>query len=111
VSMTGPGAGGPATSSAILADVLALGRAAGSTWGILPPANGLELVDDLGGERGWLVIIEGLGEAGFSEAVRELALATTDEGFVSKPSSLVAMGARLGLVDRPVTVYPVLADA
>jgi homoserine dehydrogenase len=111
VAMAGPGAGGPATSSAILADVLALGRGDGSTWGILPPADGLELQDDLTGERGWLVIIEGLGEAGLPDAVKELALATTDEGFVSTPSSLLAMTARLGLIDRPLTVYPVLPDA
>ncbi len=111
VSMAGPGAGGPATSSAILADVLALGQDGGSTWGILRPADRQELEDDLGGERGWLVIIEGLGEAGFPDAVKELALASTDEGFVSKPSSLIAMTAKLGLVERPVTVYPVLADA
>jgi homoserine dehydrogenase len=111
VSMAGPGAGGPATSSAILADVLALGRGAGSTWGVLPPAERLELEDDLGGERGWLVVVEGLGEAGFPDGIKELALAMTDEGFVSQPASLPAVTAKLGLVDRPVTVYPVLADA
>jgi homoserine dehydrogenase len=111
VSMAGPGAGGPATSSAILADVLALCRGAGSTWGVLPPAERLELEDDLGGERGWLVVVEGLGEAGFPDGIKELALAMTDEGFVSQPASLPAVTAKLGLVDRPVTVYPVLADA
>lgn len=111
VSMAGPGAGGSATSSAILADVLALARGAGSTWGILPPADGLELEDDLGGERGWLVVVDGLGEAGFPAAVKELALAVTDEGFVTKPATLTSMTARLGLFDRPMTVYPVLDDA
>ena len=111
VSMAGPGAGGPPTSSAILADVLALGRGDGSTWGILPAAAAMELEDDLVGERGWLVVVDGLGEAGFPEAARELALATTDEGFVSKPASLTALTAKLGLFDRPLTVYPVLDDA
>ena len=111
VSMAGPGAGGPPTSSAILADVLALGRGDGSTWGILPAAEAMELEDDLVGERGWLVVVDGLGEAGFPEAARELALATTDEGFVSKPASLTALTAKLGLFDRPLTVYPVLEDA
>jgi homoserine dehydrogenase len=111
VSMSGPGAGGAATSSGVLADVLALGSGAGSTWGILPPAQEMTLEDDLDGERGWLVVIEGLGEAGFPEAVKDLALATTDEGFVTRPTSLTAMTARLGVFDRPVTVYPVLGDA
>ena len=35
----GPGAGGPATSSAVLADLLALARGEGSTWGALPEAS------------------------------------------------------------------------
>jgi homoserine dehydrogenase len=111
VSTAGPGAGGPATSSAILGDVLALARGGGSTWGILPPAPAMELGDDLVGERGWLVVVEGLGEAGFPAPVKELALATTDEGFVSRPSTLSAMTARLGLFDRSLTVYPILDDA
>jgi len=34
----GPGAGGPATSSAVLADLLALARGEGATWGALPEA-------------------------------------------------------------------------
>ena len=57
------------------------------------------------------MVVDGLGEAGFPEAVRELALVTTDEGFVSKPASLTALTAKLGLFDRPLTVYPVLEDA
>ena len=39
VSFRGPGAGGPATSSAVLADLLALARDEGSTWGTLPEAR------------------------------------------------------------------------
>jgi homoserine dehydrogenase len=111
VSMAGPGAGGPSTAGAILADVLALGRGEGSTWGHLLPAGTLAIEDDLQGERGWLVVVEGLGQAGFPEVVKELALASTDEGFVSKPTSLTAMAARLGLFERPITVYPILPDA
>jgi homoserine dehydrogenase len=111
VIMAGPGAGGPATSSAILADVLALAQGADSTWGALPPADGIAVVDDLVVERGWLVMLEGLGVAGFPDSVRGVALATTDEGFVSQPMNLLEMTTRLGLVDRPMTIYPVLTDA
>ncbi|HET9435264.1 MAG TPA: homoserine dehydrogenase [Candidatus Limnocylindrales bacterium] len=39
VAFEGPGAGGPATSSAVLGDLLAIGREAGSTWAGLPPAG------------------------------------------------------------------------
>ncbi|CAN5726963.1 homoserine dehydrogenase [soil metagenome] len=35
----GPGAGGPATSSAVLADLLALARGEGATWAALPEAK------------------------------------------------------------------------
>ena len=39
VVFAGPGAGGPETSSAILADILAIARGEGSTWAGLPPAG------------------------------------------------------------------------
>ncbi|HUQ42901.1 MAG TPA: homoserine dehydrogenase [Candidatus Limnocylindria bacterium] len=40
VAFEGPGAGGRATSSAVLADILAIARGAGSTWGALRAASG-----------------------------------------------------------------------
>jgi homoserine dehydrogenase len=39
VAFDGPGAGGPATSSAVLGDLLAIARGLGSTWAGLPPAE------------------------------------------------------------------------
>ena len=39
VAFSGPGAGGPATSSAVLGDLLAIATDAGSTWASLPPAR------------------------------------------------------------------------
>ncbi|MCI0345194.1 MAG: homoserine dehydrogenase, partial [Chloroflexi bacterium] len=39
VSFTGPGAGGSATASAILGDLLAIARGGGSTWAGLPEAG------------------------------------------------------------------------
>jgi homoserine dehydrogenase len=41
VAFSGPGAGGPATSSAVLGDLLAIAAGAGSTWASLPPAGSL----------------------------------------------------------------------
>jgi len=38
VAFSGPGAGGPATSSAVLGDLVAISRELGSTWAGLPPA-------------------------------------------------------------------------
>jgi homoserine dehydrogenase len=111
VSMAGPGAGGAATSSAILADVLALSAGAGSSWGRLPPAADLAIEDDLVGPQGWLVVVEGLGALGFPESLKPLALATTDEAFVTQPVTLPELTARSALFDRAMTIYPVLADA
>ena len=39
VAFSGPGAGGPATSSAALGDLVAIARGLGSTWAGLPPAG------------------------------------------------------------------------
>jgi homoserine dehydrogenase len=39
VAFEGPGAGGAATSSAVLGDLLAISRDAGSTWAGLAPAG------------------------------------------------------------------------
>jgi homoserine dehydrogenase len=39
VGFDGPGAGGAATSSAVLGDLVAVAREAGSTWGPRPPAS------------------------------------------------------------------------
>lgn len=111
VLLAGPGAGGPATSSAILSDVLALADGAGSTWAGLPPADSIEVMDDLDAERGWLVVLEGLGAAGLPDSVAGVALATTDEGFVSGPMTISQLSARLGTLGRTMTVYPVLSDA
>jgi hypothetical protein len=111
VTMSGPGAGGPATASAVLADLLVFSNSNASTWEQLPPAPDIPIDDDLAIERGWLVILEGLGAAGFPDAVKELALASTDEGFVTRPITLTAMAARLGFFERPVRLYPILSDA
>ena len=39
VAFSGPGAGGPATSSAVLGDLLAIAAGGGSTWASLPAAR------------------------------------------------------------------------
>jgi homoserine dehydrogenase len=39
VAFSGPGAGGPATSSAVLGDLIGIARGLGSTWAGLPPAT------------------------------------------------------------------------
>jgi homoserine dehydrogenase len=112
VTMSGPGAGGPSTSSAVLADILVLthNRLA-STWEQLPPAGRADVEDDVSGEQAWLVTADGLGVLGIPEALREHTLASTDEAFVTRPTSLTALGARLGFSEWQMVMYPILMDA
>lgn len=63
VSMEGPGAGGPATSSAVLADLLEVVRSGLSTWADLPPAapDLVALADDRATiRRPWYVCLPGV---------------------------------------------------
>jgi homoserine dehydrogenase len=63
VSFEGPGAGGPATSSAVLADLLEVARTGLSTWADLPPAPAelVVLADDRATiRRPWLVCLPGV---------------------------------------------------
>ena len=56
VGMSGPGAGGAATSSAVLGDLVAIARGQGSTWAGLPAAEGpVPALDPLDRPRAWLV--------------------------------------------------------
>jgi homoserine dehydrogenase len=58
VAFSGPGAGGEATSSAILGDLVAIARSRTSTWAGLPPADGPagSGADPLG-ERAWFAFV------------------------------------------------------
>jgi homoserine dehydrogenase len=63
VGFDGPGAGGPATSSAVLGDLVALARAAGSTWGGRPPATDARAAtsdDEPDAERSWFALLPGV---------------------------------------------------
>jgi homoserine dehydrogenase len=63
VSFEGPGAGGPATSSAVLADLLEIARTGLSTWADLPPAAAelVDLADDRATiRRPWYVCLPGV---------------------------------------------------
>jgi hypothetical protein len=59
VSLAGPGAGGAATSSAVLGDLVAIARGLGSTWAGLPPASGPAIAadDPLDASRRWYAFL------------------------------------------------------
>ena len=84
VSFEGPGAGGSATSSAVLADLLEIARCGLSTWADLPPAAPqlVTLADDRDTvRRPWYVCLPGVLP---EEVPGRLA-----EGFVGPPPSSV----------------------
>ena len=73
VAFTGPGAGGEATSSAVLGDLIAVARGIGSTWAGLPPAG--EAADGVlvgppeeAPDRGWFAIVRPRLDASSFEA-------------------------------------------
>jgi homoserine dehydrogenase len=59
VSLAGPGAGGAATSSAVLGDLVAVARGLGSTWAGRPPATGPaeRAADPLDAARDWFAFV------------------------------------------------------
>jgi homoserine dehydrogenase len=62
IRVAGPGAGGAATSSAVLGDLVAVSRGMGSTWAGLPAATGMagRAVDPLDGPRRWFAFVPSL---------------------------------------------------
>jgi homoserine dehydrogenase len=79
IGLAGPGAGGAATSSAVLGDLLAVARGLSSTWAGLPPASGpaSSSATPLQGERRWFAFIPvtdqrpGADLASIGDATRE----------------------------------------
>lgn len=109
VSFRGPGAGGPATASAVLGDLLALGRGAGSTWGALPPAGWAGTVtDDLDGERSWFLVPPDPDAA--AAALGPLLLARADAAIVTRPSGLAELRARCAALPPDLALYPVIPE-
>lgn len=111
VAFRGRGAGGDASASAVLGDVLALGRGAGSAWGPLPAAPAIGVRDDLEGEHAWFFVLTGLAGGHVPARITEIALAVSREAFVTLPMTLDAVRERLHAAGTSVTIYPVLAEA
>jgi homoserine dehydrogenase len=109
ISFRGPGAGGAATSSAVLADLLALSRGAGSTWGVLPAASTMQLENDLERPRAWFLAAPELAIGTFASEVASFAVVSTDEALVTRPMDAEEVRARIANAGiESTTLYPVL---
>ncbi len=117
IRIAGPGAGGPETSSAVLADILALARGLGSTWAGLPQAGASEsgpLSPDevVAGPRHWYGFLPAVDRPErLPEALDEAAAVAFDDGtaIVSERVSLDEARAAFAALLPPgvdLTLYP-----
>jgi homoserine dehydrogenase len=113
VAFSGPGAGGPATSSAVLGDLLAVARGEGSTWASLnppmSPAPAIRGPIEDAPDRGWFTFAPGARRLAFDDP--RVATAETDFGTAVHMAcgSLSEVRALLMAVlpaGRDVTIYP-----
>jgi homoserine dehydrogenase len=119
VGFSGPGAGGDATSSAILGDLLAIARGGGSTWAGLAPPSGVPVpanvaansADAFTADRSWFAFLPGIGpdhvEPGEMAAVVEM-----DAGTAVRTRTLALERVREAIAPLlpdgvDVTLYPV----
>ena len=108
--LTGPGAGGGPTGSAVLGDLIALARGAGSTWAGLAPASErcVAAADpDLALPRPWF-FQSVLPEQLVRDQV-DIAAAAGD-GFVTTEQSLDELRAGLAAIGIDATLYPIEDD-
>jgi homoserine dehydrogenase len=118
IRLAGPGAGGPETSSAVLADLVAIARGLGSTWGGLPPATAsaadhIDADDGLAGARHWyafLPVLE-MPTADLPTALDEAASLRFEDGTAIRSEHVTLGEARAAFAsilpaDIDVTLYP-----
>ncbi len=122
VAFSGPGAGGEATSSAVLGDLLAIARGGGSTWAGLAPADEAPLVanaadpfadaaDPFADARCWFAFLPGIAPAGL-ELGETAAIEEVDGGTAVRSGPLSLEQVRAAIASRlpagvDVTLYPV----
>jgi len=113
VGFDGPGAGGPATSSAVLGDLLAVARDLGSTWATRPAATRLtdaSVVDGFDAERAWYVFLPGTRPGGgLDEIGQACAERPTGLALLTRPMALDLLRQRVQAAVEPavdVAFYP-----
>jgi len=120
VGFDGPGAGGAATSSAVLGDLIAVARRLGSTWAGRPPAQAADAaapspaaggLEDDGPARAWFALLAG-ARAGNGPGDAIQAHAEVPAGLAVRTAHMTAREAATVLLstapDTPdATLYPI----
>ena len=115
VGLSGPGAGGPATSSAVLGDLVAVARGVGSTWAGLAAATtpAERAADPLDQPRHWYAFIPAVrGDVDLPAALDEAAAVSFEDGTAIRSEVVTLAEARAAFAailpaDIDVTLYPV----
>jgi hypothetical protein len=116
IRIAGPGAGGAATSSAVLGDLVAVARGVGSTWAGLPAATGgaVAAVDPLDGPRRWFSFLPTLPQidGALPSALDRAASVEFEDGTAIRTEVTSLDDARAAFdailpADVDVTLYPV----
>jgi homoserine dehydrogenase len=116
VRLAGPGAGGAATSSAVLGDLLLIARGGSSTWAGLPTAGGppSEAIAPLDAARHWYAFVPAVraGVEVLPAALDEAASVTFEDGTAIRTefASLAVVRAAMAEIlpeGVDVTLYPV----
>jgi homoserine dehydrogenase len=114
IGLAGPGAGGAATSSAVLGDLMAVARGLGSTWAGLAPAAGpaVAAADPLDGRRRWYAFVPAVEDRPLPDVLDEAATVVFEDGTAIRTEVATLAQARAAFdallpegVD--VTLYPV----
>jgi homoserine dehydrogenase len=114
VRLAGPGAGGAATSSAVLGDLLAVARGQPSTWAGLPPAGAPAgaAVDGLDVARHWYAFVPPVDVSNLPAALDEAASVSFEDGTALRTEVVTLAEARAAFdailpAGADVTLYPV----
>ncbi len=105
VAFVGPGAGGPATSSAVLGDLISIAREGGSTWAGLPPASTTPIAGPPDDDPRRRFFATTLPEQLIRDQVE--IEAARGGGFISAAAPLAELRAGLAAAGVGATLYPV----
>lgn len=114
VRLSGPGAGGASTSSAVLGDLVAVARGLGSTWAGLAPATGpaIAAADPLDGRRHWYAFLREVRPGPLPSILDEAAAVDFEDGTAIRSEVATLAEAKAAFTALlpdgiDVTLYPV----